>query len=110
MSWFLDEKIFPARYKHGNTSTSSVRSCTFMMPTLELDENQTDQMCSILEFEDIRFQFISKRPYEKDLSQGSFSENMSTIYGGTGLCDANLKSYFDKQRHSYKLEHQFTTY
>ena len=56
MSWLRDEKVFPARYKHGNSATSTDRSCTFMMPTLELDENQTDQMCSILEhFTDTHF-------------------------------------------------------
>ena len=62
------------------------------------------------EFEEIRFQFISKRPYDKDLSRGNFDEKLGTIYGGSGLTDSNLRSFFDKQQHSYKLEHQFTSY
>jgi hypothetical protein len=69
-----DPKIFPKEYRHPNSSTAGRRSCTFMLETLELDENSTEDMCLILEsFTDTYFK-VSKaesfviRPLENQLS------------------------------------------
>ena len=49
VGWMKDAKVFPKEYRHPNSSTAGRRSCTFMLPALELDKNSEEDMCLILE-------------------------------------------------------------
>jgi hypothetical protein len=61
--------------------------------------------------EEIHFQFVSKKPYDKDLSKGSFNQEMMSVYSGDAIKDMdNLENYFDMQKYHYKLDHQFTMF
>ena len=54
---------------------------------------------------------VSKKPYDKDLSSGSFKQKMMTVYGGDAIKNIdNLEEYFDQQQYRYKLDHQFTMF
>jgi hypothetical protein len=37
------------------------------------------------DLEEIHFQFISKKPYDKDLSKGSFNQEMMSVYSGDAI-------------------------
>jgi hypothetical protein len=63
------------------------------------------------DLEEIHFQFVSKKPYDKDLSKGSFKQEMMSVYGGDAIKNIdNLEEYFDQQQYHYKLDHQFTMF
>jgi hypothetical protein len=70
-----------------------------------------NQLFSEADKEEIHFQFVSKKPYDKGLSKGSFKQEMMSVYGGDAIKDLdNLEDYFDQQKYHYKLDHQFTMF